>query len=500
MARATLVASLTEPPSADGREIEALAGKADWLELRADLVGDLDPDWLRQRFPGRLLYTLRSKAEWGAFEGAREKRRRRLVESGARFDLVDLEADRDASPEILALIPSEQRLISWHGAAADERGLEARLRHLTQTPAALYKMVPRAANAGEELAPLQLLASARRSDLVAFAGGEPGFWTRLVAPRLGAAVVYGSASEKSAAPGQPSIARLRSDYGLPALPPVRWLFGVVGHPVLASLSPRLHNSAYRALGLPALFVPFDTPEFGDFWLELVDNDALEKLGLTLGGLAVTTPHKEVAFAVAGATSPLATRLEAVNTLTLNDGVWEGESTDGEGVVAALRARGIEVKERRAVVAGAGGAGRAAALALALAGANVTLGVRSEKGEAAARALALSAVRLADLAPASYDLFVNATPVGRREDDTLPFDVAALPPASTIVDLVYGERPTRLVDAARRRGLVAVDGREVLLRQAVPQFRLMTGRELPLVVGAAAIGLESATGDAEGAAR
>ena len=153
MDRAILVASLTEPPSEGGQELVALAGRADWLEVRADLVGDLEPDWLRARFPGRLLYTLRSRAEWGAFEGSREKRRRRILENAPRYDLVDLEADRDLAPETAAAVPREKRIVSWHGPAADERGLASRLEHLLSTPAALYKMVSRAANAGEELAP-----------------------------------------------------------------------------------------------------------------------------------------------------------------------------------------------------------------------------------------------------------------------------------------------------------------------------------------------------------
>lgn len=488
--RAILVASLTEPPSEDGGEISELGRTADWLEVRADLVGDLDPDWLRDRFPGKLVYTLRSRAEWGAFEGSRDKRRRRILEQAPRYDMIDLEGDRDLTTETLAEIGVEKRLLSWHGPAADVRGLEARLGNLTSTPAALYKVVPRAANAGEELAPLQLLAARRRRDVVAFAGGEPGFWTRLVAPRLGAPVVYGSASERAAAPGQPSIARLILDYGLPNLPRLQWLFGVVGHPVLASLSPRLHNAVYRALELPALFVPFETAEFGDFWLEIVESDALAELGIQLGGLAITTPHKEVAFAVAGAASPLATRLEAVNTLTPRDGVWEGESTDAEGVVEALKARGVEPRGRRAVVLGCGGAGRAAALGLSLAGARTTIANRGpERGLAAAKALGLPFVALAKLDPAEFDLFVHATPLGRRVADELPLPVTRLPAGCVVVDLVYGSAPTRLVTESTRRGLVAIDGREVLLRQAVPQFRAMTGRTLPLGLGARVLGLE-----------
>lgn len=500
--RALIVASLTEPPAADGRDLEALGRSADWLEVRADLVGDLDPDWLRTHFPGELLYTLRSGFEGGAFDGGRESRLRRIGEAGPRFDRVDLEGERDLVPELLARIPAGRRIVSWHGAPIALPALQSRLAHLSSVPAALYKLVPAAANAGEELAPLQLLAGSPRRDVVAFASGAGGFWTRILAPRLGAAVVYGSATERAAAPGQPSVEQLRRDYGFPELPRIRQLFGLVGRPALHSLSPRLHNAAYRALGLAALYVPFDVEQFGDFWLELVESDAIADLGLVLAGLSITTPHKEVAFAVAGATSPLSERLQAVNTLTPCRGVWEGESTDAEGVVEALRARGVEPRGRRIAVIGCGGAGRAAALGLAVAGARVVLANRGpERGMAAARSLGLPFVPLAELAAAGaadaaagapadrFEVYVHATPLGRRNGDELPLPVARLAPDAVVVDLVYGEAPTPLVAEARRRGLTAIDGREVLLYQAIPQFRSMTGRELPVALARRVLGLE-----------
>ena len=495
--RAIVVASLTEPPAADGSDLRALAGAADWLEVRADLVGDLDPDWLRSHFPGEILYTLRSAFEGGAFEGPREARLRRIGEAAPRFDRVDLEGERDLVPELLTRIPAARRVVSWHGAPIDLQALRARLAHLASVPAALYKLVPGAANAGEELAPLRLLAGSPRRDVLAFASGNAGFWTRILAPRLGAPVVYGSASARAAAPGQPSVAQLRRDYGFPELPAIRHLFGLVGWPALLSLSPRLHNAAYRALGLPAVYLPFDVEQFGDFWLELVESDAVAELGLVLGGLSVTTPHKEVAFAVAGATSPLSERLQAVNTLTPRRGVWEGESTDAEGVVEAMRARGVEPRGKRIAVVGGGGAGRAAALGLALAGARVVLANRGpERGMAAARSLGLPFVALTDLvapgaagSPAdSFEVYVHATPLGRRNSDELPLPVARLAAGSVEVDLVYGEAPTPLVAEARRRGLVAIDGHEVLLYQAIPQFRSMTGRELPLPLARQVLGL------------
>jgi 3-dehydroquinate dehydratase/shikimate dehydrogenase len=488
--RALLVASLVDPPSVDGAEVAALAGRADVLEVRADRVGDLPADWLRQRFPGSLLYTLRSRAEGGQFSGPRERRRRRLAEGAAGYDLVDLEGDRDLAPELLEAVAPERRILSWHGAAADLPSLRARFSYFAATPAALYKLVPAALHSGEELTPLALLADLRRRDVLAFAGGEIGTWTRRVAPRLGAPVLFAAAGRSPAAPGQLALERLRRDYGLPALPPARHLCGIVGRPALGSLSPRLHNAAYRALGVPALYVPFEVEHFGDFWLEVVETDLPQRLGLPLAGLSVTTPHKDVAFAVAGATSPLAQRLQACNTLTPRDGVWEGESTDAEGVVEALRRRGVDPRGRTAAVLGCGGAGRAAALGLAVAGARVALVNRgAERGLAAAKSLGLPFVPWAELDPPAFDLFVHATPLGRDPADELPLALGRLRAGSAVVDLVYGEEPTRLVAESARRGLVAIDGREVLLRQAVPQFRAMTGRELPVAVAARALGLD-----------
>jgi 3-dehydroquinate dehydratase/shikimate dehydrogenase len=494
--RATLVASLTEPPAADGRDLVQLGQNADWLEVRADLVGDLDPDWLRTHFPGQLLYTLRSAVEGGAFEGSLEARQSRIAAARRRYDRVDLEGERDLVPELLAQVPAAQRIVSWHGAPLESRALASRLAELSAVPAALYKLVPRASSAVEQLAPLQLLAGSPRRDVVAFASGEGGFWTRLLAPRLGAPLLFGSASERAAAPGQPSIARLRRDFGLPQLDRIRLLFGLVGRPALQSLSPRLHNAAYRALGIPALYVPFDVDQFGDFWLEIVESEEIAGLGLALGGLSVTTPHKEVAFAVAGANSPLSERLQAVNTLTPRRGVWEGESTDAEGVVEALRSRGVEPRGRRVVVVGCGGAGRAAALGLATVGAKVVLANRGpERGMAAAEALGLPFVPLAELGrsgagEAGFEIYVHATPLGRRAADELPLPVALLPTGAVVVDLVYGDSPTPLVTAARERGLAAIEGREVLLYQAIPQFRSMTGQDLPLDLAREVLGIGS----------
>lgn len=479
MKKTKLVATLTAPPSESGEELRGALEDVEYLEVRADLVGKIDPDWLRDRFPGKLVYTLRSRSEGGAFEGGKESRRRRLAAAARSYDLVDLEGRRDVFDELLAEVPPEKRLISWHGLSTHLADLHDRFERLASTPARFYKLIPTATREGDGLRPLQLLSSLKRDDVIVFASGEVGAWTRLVAPRLGSALVYGALGKTPGAPGQISIERLVRDYGLPALPEVERIFGIAGRPVLHSLSPRLHNGAYRRLGIPALYVPFHVESFGDFWLELVESEGLDLLGLPLAGLSVTSPYKEVALAVSGVSSPRAQHIAAANTLVRSDGgVWQAETTDPEGVSRLLAANGVAISGCRAAVVGCGGAGKAAAYGLELAGAEVTLVNRGrERGERAAEEMGLAFLPLAELDPAEYEILVHATPLGHRPDDELPFPVDRIGAETTVIDLVYGPSPTRLVGELRALGRRVFGGRRVLLHQAFDQFRLMTGEEL-----------------------
>lgn len=499
--RARLIASLTRPPEpGDAARLPVGVG---WVELRADRAGEPDPETaskLARDLAGRgggLVYTLRSRAEGGDGPDDAGRRAERLLRAAAAgsgggplYAQIDLEADRDLHPEVLDALAAERRILSWHGPATATAELEERIETMTATPAALYKLVTAAVQPGEELPPLLALAAARRGDVIAFATGESGLWTRLVAPRLGAPVVYGAfPGGAAAAPGQPGIDLLITDYGLPELPPAHALYGVVGRPVTHSLSPRLHNRAYRELGIPALYVAFHAEHFGDFWLEVVESGRLTGLGLPLAGLSVTAPYKEIAQAVAGAPSPRTHAVGAANTLVERDGVWEAESTDPEGVVLPIRRLGVELAGAPVAVLGAGGAGRSAVVGLTEAGARVTLFNRSEeRGEKAARELGVEFRPLADFRPGEYAVVVHATSLGRDPADPLPFDPTALRPDAVVVDLVYATGPTPLLAAVQAAGRRAVDGREVLLFQALEQFRMMTGRELPAGLARDALGL------------
>jgi 3-dehydroquinate dehydratase/shikimate dehydrogenase len=477
--QAVLIGSLTENPA--DVDLESLSGVVDILEVRVDRVGDVDTEEIRRRFAGKLLFTLRSRLEGGEGPDSAHDREEPILAAADRFDLIDLEAERDLYPEIEGRIPAERRIISWHGYAAGLDSLKERFATMTLEPARWYKLVSFAKLPRDCLPPLVFAKTTGRNDVIAFAAGELASWTRLLAPRLGAPVVYGAVGSHPTAPGQPSIEQLLRDYHLPLLPPVERLFGIVGHPISHSLSPRLHNGIYRALGLQHLYVSFDVPVFGDFWLDVVEGGSLQELGFPIAGLSVTSPFKEIALAVAGASSPLAERIGAANTLIRRTNVWEAESTDPDGVRGPLAAAQVDVAGRQAAILGAGGAGRAAVFGLGVEGATMTLVNRSpERGRRVAKELGVSFLPFDEFDPRDFDIIVNATPLGAAAGEELAFDPAVLGEESVVIDLAYlPDRPTRLIEETRRLGRTAIDGREALLHQAMAQFRAMNEVAMPV---------------------
>jgi 3-dehydroquinate dehydratase/shikimate dehydrogenase len=474
MREATLVASLTAIS-----ELRSLPAEVRCLEVRADLTGDLDPDWLRDHFRGELLYSLRSRAEGGACEISGAQRRERLLAAARRWDLIDLEAG-DLEPEVLTRIPAARRVVSWHGPAVGLGELRTVWERVAGVEARLVRLVPAAAEPADALAPLRLLREilreilreTGRSNVIAYASGPAGWWSRLLAPRLGAPFVFAAAGEEA---GEPTAARLVGDYGLPDLPPVEALYGIAGRSATAakSLSPRLHNASYRALSLPALYLPFPTRSFAAFWRELPEG--LDGLGFHLAGLTVTAPHKEEALEVVEHTSRLARQAGAANTLLRHNGSWRADTADAEGVLAVLGARGVDVAGQQVAVVGCGGAGRAAAAGLQQAGGKVTLVNRGlERGRYAASLLNLPFVPLAEFSAREFSLVVHATPLQHE----IPFATDELRDGAVVVELVYGAVPTPLMTATVARGGVAIDGREVLLVEAQRQFQMMTGRPMP----------------------
>jgi 3-dehydroquinate dehydratase / shikimate dehydrogenase len=428
-------------------ELAALPAAVDCLALPASLAGELNAGWLQQHFHGDVLYEL------------------------------DVERDRDA--RLLSRIPIEQRIVSWHGVAADVTHLQQCLAEMSTVPARFYKLVNSARNIKEEFLPLHFLKSLDRSDVVAYASGGLGFWTRLIALQLGAPAIFGLVSPESIA-SEPTVAKLIQDYGLPEVRPIKELFAIIGNPIFHSLSPRLHNASYRAMNYPALFVPLQVDSFAEFWRDFVQAKQLDVFGFPINGMTVASPHKEEAFLTAKNVSAMVQQTQAANILIRNNGWWNADTTDPDIVYAASQQQNVRVSKKRAAVIGCGGAGRAIAAALAESGAGVTLINRgAERGERAASLLGLPYIPLPDFDAEGYDIVVNATPVGRDTDEA-PFKLERLNSDAVVIDLVYAARPTPLIDSTHARRQVGIDGRHVLITQVRKQFLLMTGREMPSI--------------------
>lgn len=466
-----LVAAITTPQAA--MDIQKVPKAVSWLQIRADLIGDIPADWLRSQFPGKLLYTLRSYTAGGKFHRSKTERHRRLVAAANDYDLVELEADADFCSDLLGAIPSAKRMIVWRGKECELSQLQSRFYQITTVPARYYCMLPTAAKTSDGLQSLQLLRTLMRMDVVAFCDGPAGLWSQMLSPNFGAPLIFGDLHNPMRQAGELDIEQLITDYGFPTLRPVQELYGMVGTRIFQSPSPRLHNTAYRILNHPALFLPFHVEDFEDFWKKTVESRLLDSLGVVIRGLVIVSPYKEAALAVAGASSYMVRRAGASNVFVRRDGLWEAETTDPE-TIAGVK----DICPVKAAVIGCGGAGRAVAAALQRTGSEVTLVNRGvQRGAYAVQLLGLPFVPLSEFRAKGFNLIVNATPVG-KENDGFPFIMDSLGTGTVVIDLAYGSRPTPLVSAVLARGGIAIDGHDVLLTQVRRQFQLMTGFEMP----------------------
>jgi shikimate dehydrogenase len=257
------------------------------------------------------------------------------------------------------------------------------------------------------------------------------------------------------------------------------LCGVVLHPAGHTRSPAMHNAAFAALGLDAVYVAFD-----------VAPDALPAAvagarALGIRQLAVSIPHKEAILALCDEVDATARRIGAVNTVTRRDGRWVGSNTDWLGAVRALE-RAVDLRGRDAVVLGAGGAACAAVFGLLERGARVRVLNRTadRAKELAGRLGATGGGALADLARVPCEVLVNATSVGLRSDAS-PIAAESIPRGAVVLDAVYDPGETRLLRDAVARGARTVGGKWWLVHQAAEQLRTWTGKEAPLDVMAAA---------------
>ncbi|MFH1023746.1 MAG: shikimate dehydrogenase [Planctomycetota bacterium] len=263
------------------------------------------------------------------------------------------------------------------------------------------------------------------------------------------------------------------------------VYAVFGHPVAHTASPAMQNAAFRALGMNAIYVALD--------VAVADLPAAVA-GVRAAGFAgvnLTIPLKEAAIPLVDRLSPEAAFCRSVNTLAIRGNRILGHSTDGTGLLCALRKDlNFSPRGKRILLLGAGGAARAAAHALARNGVrSITIANRTlERARRLAAALAgifpggaFPALSLADAIRAEMtDLVVNATSLGMN-GKTLPVDLKTLAGHPAVYDMIYRPSETPLLKTARTLGLPAVNGLEMLLHQGAAAFTIWTGRKAPIAI-------------------
>jgi 3-dehydroquinate dehydratase / shikimate dehydrogenase len=464
------------------REMESLVRqglrKTRSLELRLDYLRSAKEreaflSWLRRRKRPRavLIATCRRQQGGGLFQGSREEQMEILAQaarSGCDWCDVEIEtAKHMARGELGRALSPARIIVSFHDFRGTPRRLAGIIRRLERAGGHAIKIAGQCHSVSDS-ARICEIARTRRN-VIKIPMGEFGLAGRVLSLRMGSALAY-AAVEQATAPGQLSLDAMVDLYRAARITRRTRVFGVIGDPIGHSLSPLLHNTAFRARKFDAVFVPFLVRSLRDFL------HAMERFAVA--GLAVTIPHKETILPHLDDCDPLAARIGAVNTVVVRGGGrLYGYNTDYVGVLRSLERR-MRLAGSRVLLFGAGGAARAAAFALAQAGSIVCLCARRpERARALARAVGGQVVARADLKHEYFDAIVNCTPIGMHPRGGSPLGSAELN-CRIAMDMVYRPRETELLQLARRKGIEIISGVEMFLAQGFAQYEIWTGERAP----------------------
>jgi shikimate dehydrogenase len=257
---------------------------------------------------------------------------------------------------------------------------------------------------------------------------------------------------------------------------------IIGDPVSHSLSPAMHNAAFRSLSLDSVYIAFKVPSH-----EL--ESSVESLrSVKMAGFNVTIPHKTTVLKYLDEVDFLSRKAGAVNTVANISGKFKGFNTDIQGFVQPLLNRGMDFKGLSVLIFGAGGSARAVVTSLSnikgiskLVVANRTYSKSLELSKLAdlnGLTCSVSMIKEAKEMAKSFDLIINATSVGLQSNESI-LESEEIGASSTVYDLVYRPVVTRLIENARKKGAKVIYGYEMLLEQGAQAFEIWTGMKAPI---------------------
>jgi 3-dehydroquinate dehydratase/shikimate dehydrogenase len=465
--RPAFIASLAPRDISDARRLASLVpAKASAIEYRLDLADSPIPASSLLELDSRpAILTLRTAAEGGHFRGDSSEYKRRVSEAYAAGATVDVEHSAGLLEDAAVLPDRERVIVSFHSPFSLPEDWESRLDKMMATPARAVKFVAGAADLLTALRVAQIQQRHRDTAAAVFPMGPASAPGRVLSALFGASLIYGSV-DGATAPGQIPLTDLIRIYGADERREISALFGIVGQEVSGSLSPLVHNALFRARELPNLYLPLPLSDF-----ERVKPQELS-FDPPFRGFSVTRPWKQAAARTAAPSEDVrATR--AANTLVSDRNRWRAENTDVDGIFDPLADHDTG-EGRSAVILGAGGVARSAIVAARKIGYEVLIAARKEEAaEALAKEFGVETIGWEGTADAEADLYLNATPLGVRDEDPPFIPDSVLEWKPLVFDCVYRRdgRPTRTIEKARAARCPTVDGLQMFAAQAVRQARL-----------------------------
>ena len=392
--------------------------------------------------------------------------------AGCQLVDVELQTASKCKPEQLQKLRTRAALIlSFHDFRATKK-LDETLEKMRGTPADFYKVVSTATTLYDNVLMMKFLEKeSDRHSLVGLCMGEQGIISRILGVRAGSAFTFAAVSPgEQTAPGQVTAQDLRNVYRIEQVDAATRMYGVAGDPVAHSFSPIIMNTALRRENVNGVYLALHGKTLKDLLACVRD--------IPIHGLSITMPYKEAILKHLDNTDSHTTKIGACNTVVrAQDGKLYGFNTDTAGVVRPLEQR-IGLEGARILVLGAGGAARAAVFGLKERGCEVFILNRSM---AAAQKLARRAkartLKRADLKKVSFDVIINATPVGMGNSRESPLNENEIN-TRYVFDMIYDPPETRLMTLAKARGAQLIPGIEMFVHQAARQFEIWSGKPAP----------------------
>ncbi len=461
---------------------ESLVRDNTFLEFRLDYLTQPASglpklrNFLEMHPEATVIATCRRAVNGGKFRGSVAAQLSVLLKAAdSGFQLVDLELQsvKTLKPQELQELNNRVGLIISYHNFRNSKKLEEPFEEMSKYPADFYKVVSTATNLYDNVVMMKFLeANSGKREMVGLCMGEQGIISRVLGVRAGSVFTFGAASRgEETAPGQATAIELRDTYRIESVDAATQVYGVAGDPVEHSLSPVMMNAAFRREAVNAVYLALHAKSLKDL-LACVQN-------IPIRGLSITMPYKQEMVEELENSDPLTRQIGACNTVVRSlDGKLYGFNTDVAGVLVPLEQR-LHLAGARVLLIGAGGVARAAAFGLKSKGAEVFITNRTqEKAQTLARQTKVKYLKRVEVAKQSFDVIINATPVGMGNHKQSPLEEKELN-TKYVFDLVYLPAETRLVKMARAKGLQIIPGLEMFVQQGARQFEIWTGKPAPI---------------------